>query len=334
MIMRVKRNGSRVTGALPAAGAPEAASANGAAAEELLALRPRRRWAQETWVGLFVIIGVASALTALFTLTDAADFRGRDIVRATVTDAGGLRNGDPVQMRGVIVGRVAGFDMAPGGVEIRLELEDEYAIPADSRVVLRSNGILGGRIVDVLPGTAPVRARDGDRLAGASGSAAFDAPSLESLGGRAANVLAGAEALLSTDNVEAVGESTEALRRLIAELALLAAEQRAEVDALTESLRRSAGGVERAVAGPELARTVARADTITMSLERTSRTLDDAAATLATVLGRIERGEGTLGRLSADAALYDNLNAASLELTTLLRDVRANPSRYVDLSLF
>ena len=42
-------------------------------------------------------------------------------VLTAVTDAGGLRRGDPVQMRGVNIGRVVGFDMAPNGVEIRLE---------------------------------------------------------------------------------------------------------------------------------------------------------------------------------------------------------------------
>ena len=41
-----------------------------------------------------------------------------------VPDAGGVRRGDPVQMRGVNIGRVVGFGMVPEGVEIRLELYD------------------------------------------------------------------------------------------------------------------------------------------------------------------------------------------------------------------
>jgi hypothetical protein len=40
-------------------------------------------------VGLFVILGAAVTLYLLFTMTDAAMFRGRYIIHATVKDASG-----------------------------------------------------------------------------------------------------------------------------------------------------------------------------------------------------------------------------------------------------
>jgi phospholipid/cholesterol/gamma-HCH transport system substrate-binding protein len=56
---------------------------------------------------------------------------------------------------------------------------------------------------------------------------------------------------------------------------------------------------------------------------------------LSTVLARIEAGEGTLGRLTTDdAALYDNINAATTSLTALLEDLQENPSRYINISIF
>jgi len=57
-------------------------------------------------------------------------------------------------------------------------------------------------------------------------------------------------------------------------------------------------------------------------------------ASLDKVLAKIERGDGTLGKLMNDKALYANLNSASRELDLLLQDFRLNPKRYVNVSVF
>ena len=81
-------------------------------------------------------------------------------------DASGIRKGDPVQMRGVNIGRILGFTILQQGVEMRLEIEGEYPIPKDSRVEIKASGLLGGMVADVVPGTSPQRATGGDTLPG------------------------------------------------------------------------------------------------------------------------------------------------------------------------
>ena len=112
----------------------------GTVSDSLPVAPPARGHDRELIVGLFVIVGVLSVLGALFTFTDAALFRGRYIVTTIVPDAGGIRKGDPVQMRGVNIGRVKSFHISPEGVAIRLEVEGEYKIPSDSRVELEVGG--------------------------------------------------------------------------------------------------------------------------------------------------------------------------------------------------
>ena len=48
----------------------------------------------------------------------------------------------------------------------------------------------------------------------------------------------------------------------------------------------------------------------------------------------IESGKGTLGKLSKDETLYNNFAKSSKELELLLEDLRLNPTRYVNVSLF
>src|SRR5687767_11435110 len=121
---------------------------------------------QTLWVGVFLILALVAGLAALFILTDAAIFRGRYIVSTNVPDAGGIRRGDPVQMLGVNIGRVQRFKIDPRGVEIRLELQGEYDVPADSTVLLKSSGLLGGMIAEIVPGKSTQELKGGDTLPG------------------------------------------------------------------------------------------------------------------------------------------------------------------------
>ncbi len=91
-----------------------------------------------------------------------------------VPNAGGIRRGDPVQMLGVNIGRVQRFKIDKSGVAIRLELEGEYDVPADSHVLLKSSGLLGGMIADVVPGDSTERLRNGDTIPGQSSEAMMD----------------------------------------------------------------------------------------------------------------------------------------------------------------
>lgn len=300
---------------------------------------PSRGHDRELWVGLLVVAGVAATLFTLFTLTDAALFRGRYIVVTRVKEAGGIRKGDPVQMRGVNIGRVLRFRMVPEGVAVELEIEGEYRPPADSRVELKSASLLGGMVADVIPGTSTRLLRGGDALPGATGAGVFD--KVDDLTAQGRNALDRVQALLNEQTVENVQTSSGELKKLLAELNRVTAEQRKEVAELTRSLNRSAAGIEKATAGPELETTVKRLEALSGRLDEVVGTLDRSSRSAEAVLARIESGEGALGRLTRDDTLYVNaneamvnLNKAATEFARLAEDVRRQPKRYVKLSLF
>jgi phospholipid/cholesterol/gamma-HCH transport system substrate-binding protein len=69
--------------------------------------------------------------------------------------------------------------------------------------------------------------------------------------------------------------------------------------------------------------------------------LDKVVKNLQTMLDNINQltakmnsGDGTLGKLVNDPAMYNNLNTASKNLSDLLQDLKANPKRYVHFSIF
>ncbi len=55
---------------------------------------------------------------------------------------------------------------------------------------------------------------------------------------------------------------------------------------------------------------------------------------LTAILEQLEKGEGSLGKMMSNDDLHQNLLSTSKELELLLQDLRLNPKRYIDISLF
>jgi phospholipid/cholesterol/gamma-HCH transport system substrate-binding protein len=287
---------------------------------ELPPAPPARGAGLSAWVGLFLVVGLVATLGALFIFTDAAIFRGRYVVGTAVDNAGGIRRGDPVQMRGVNIGRVQRFFIRPDGVEIRLEIEGEYKIPKDSEVVLKSAGLLGGMVAEVVPGRATEYVGYGDQVRGRREAGL--AGDTEELSRKADVALTRINELLSPEMIKDVHGSTAELRQLLGQISTTVAEQRRQLNTLTASLERSARGIERVVSAPELEASVKRLDTVTRQMETVTTSLSRSAASMETVVKRVESGQGTLGKLAQDETFYQNLNQASTNLNQTLTETR------------
>jgi len=295
-----------------------------------------RRRRNEIWVGVFVVLGIVAVVVLLFTLTSPSLFRGNYKITALVDSASGVRRGDPVQMKGVNIGRVRRFDIHADGVAIELEVDGSYKVPSDSRIQLRSSSLLGEMFVDVQPGSAATVLHNGDTLLGKGGGGGA-LSRVTDVAQQASGALGQIQQLLSSDTVGNVKESTAELSALLSQLSSLAHELRG----VTDNVGRAAVGVRKATAGPELADTVEGLATLSRRLNAVADSLGSSANNAAAVLGRINRGEGSLGRLSRDETLYANANRAmvglaqaSSALAALAEDIRREPKRYLNLSLF
>lgn len=302
---------------------------------ELLSAVPPRATGRQARLGLFVIMGLLSFVVVLYWMTDPATFRGRYLLVTTMEDAGGVRGGDPVSMKGIIIGRVHDFELIGGErVTITTEIEGKWKIPVGSRARLGASGLFGGRTLVIDPSDATEYYGGNDTVQSADAQVVDLLDSAGELSSQAGDVMTQIESLLSAETIGAVQGSARELEVLLTEFGDGVREQREALGSLTESLNRSAKGLEDATTGPELARAVARADSAMAMLTNTGDHLNTAAESLRLVLERIERGEGTLGRLVQDDALYLSLTSAAQSVTAFLADLQENPSKYINLSIF
>lgn len=72
----------------------------------------------------------------------------------------------------------------------------------------------------------------------------------------------------------------------------------------------------------------------TQSLNKTVANLDTTVGKLNNVIAGIENGDGTLGKVMKDEELYNHLDETMKNLNALIVDMKANPKRYVNFSVF
>jgi ABC-type transporter Mla subunit MlaD len=176
-----------------------------------------------------------------------------DRLAVEVPRVGSLIVHDLVRVRGERVGQVREISPGPdGAVRLELQLERGTAVPADSRVVLRANGLLGARYVEIVPGHSASTLASGALLRGGASSLTFGVTDAldtfdvatrgglgELIGGLGQGLLATGEALnrALSDGAGAIVPA----RKLFAALA----DERPALDALIPALDRAAGTLDR-----------------------------------------------------------------------------------------
>lgn len=124
----------------------------------------------EALVGLAVVL-VALAFV-LFALQRTGGGRGGMQVTALFPSANGVAVGTEVRVAGLRVGSVAAQRLDPASLqaEVKLALQDDLKIPADSTAAITTESLLGGSYIALVPGGAPEFMKDGDVIVDTQGS--------------------------------------------------------------------------------------------------------------------------------------------------------------------
>jgi len=325
-----------------------------------------RRGAAVTWeqvrVGLLILVALVVLSVGVFLVGDTGNVFGERYHLVTLLrSASGLVPGAAVQLAGQTVGQVDEIqfippDRRPAGREaiaiwLAINVEVQEQIREDSRAQVRTQGLLGDRLIDIRPGTSEARVLlPGDTVASAA-SLDYDD--------------------LLADGAEAVGDLTDVARHLSdltrgllegrGTLGQLVVDQRLydrmvglaeSLDTLVASAAAPEGALMRMLSDDTLYAAIRSAvtsfDTLTRSvvegegtlgqLVRSDSLYQELNATVSradSLLAGLLAGQGSAGRLFSDEELYEELLRTLVELNSMLEDVRRDPSRYVpDISVF
>jgi phospholipid/cholesterol/gamma-HCH transport system substrate-binding protein len=288
-------------------------------------------------VAAFVLAAIAAAFAFVWWYSDTGE--RRSYVRYEIYFEGsvsGLSQGSPVRYLGVDVGRVQNLVVDrrdPGRVKVIAEIDSEAPLSGATRARLGLLGLTGLLYIDLQldPEADPKRElMTGQRhpvIQSSKGDIEAFVERLPDLVGSAGAVMARIEALLTDENVAAVGESLRNVREASAGLpeltrnaAALAADLRntaAEATALTQRLNAVAAGSQAGLEG---------------TLRSVQVTADKLARTAESLERIVVGNEAALSGLAGPGAvelqqLVVEVRDTSAEVRALARVLRENPSR-------
>ncbi len=303
---------------------------------------------KEVKVGLFALITLAGLYWGVNFLKGHDLFSGDNTYYATYDQINGIQKSSDIVIKGFKVGVISDITYDPAvskKIVLHFSIRNKFRIPENSSARIYSDGLLGGKAVEIELGDSDKYLSDGDTLRSflekdildiAGSEIEFLKQKLNSMTNDMSETLKTFNELMSdnskhiTTTLANVSEISGSLNNIISSEEDGIREIINNMNAITASLRKNTGKVENIVTNVE---------TFTDSLKMTNipTLVDNLSASLGemnTILARINDEEGTVGKFMNDETLYDSLVSATSNLSVLLEDVKANPKRYVRFSLF
>jgi phospholipid/cholesterol/gamma-HCH transport system substrate-binding protein len=288
----------------------------------------------EILVGALLFFAFIGLIMGILWISGAQPGTPRFKLFAKAPEAGAIGEGTRITLLGVDVGSVKTVELRPDGVVLELEITHRGTLPIDTQAKEQTAGIMGMAALALLPGESTVALNEGDTIYAAGGG-----PGLQDLvgdlGGEASEVLAQIRKLLNDSTVANAQAGIGSFAGGMEELETLLERESQSIEKLIQGLSATSARLAEITSGPELDRTMAHLDSLTARLAEASSDLDQTSESLASILSKIDSGEGSLGRMVNDSSLYvsltatlQNMEAASEEIALLTRDIRERPEHY------
>ena len=248
-------------------------------------------------LGLFIIGGLTLFVLAIFIIGKQKNlFNPVFKLTSTFSNVSGLQVGNNIRFSGINVGTVDNIVIINDTtvkVDLMIKKEVWQFIKSDCKVTLGSEGIIGDKLLIIMPGSsnAPL-AKEGQRLT-----------TIETI-----------ETSAIMSRLDATTANAENISKQISEI--------------TDNINSGNGTLSRIIQDPILAENLSQtianlnqfskglkgSDVLMASLKVTAGNAEDISHQLALIMYKINRGDGTLGRLIQDSTIAENLNQTILNL--------------------
>lgn len=274
--------------------------------------------------------------------------KGRDLLSNNKTlyvqfdNVEGVVKSAAVTLNGLVVGKIADItiNQSTGKLLVELQINTDFPISKSSIATIYEPGFIAGKQIAIYPNYLDKTiAIDGDTLLGTVKLGLTETLSKKwtPIQEKIEKIMLNADNLITGLNNVLDKKGQADLKTSLSELSQTIEQFHKSSISLNTILDDNKGQINGVVSN--INKVSSDFSKISDSLNKANlgKTVKDLQKTLKTVdklMENLQAGKGTMGKMLTDDALYTNLAKTSSELELLLQDVRLNPTRYVNVSLF
>jgi phospholipid/cholesterol/gamma-HCH transport system substrate-binding protein len=300
-------------------------------------------------VGLFGLLVLVILFFGIKFLKGSDIFQKENVYYATYNDVSGMLVSSNVFINGLRVGYVKEITTTNERADnfvVAFTVRSDIKIPEDSKILLFSSDLLGSKALKLQLGNSSKIISDGDTI-----KSDKELGMLDNLGASISPMMNNLDSILSSLNNILNIQNQNSLRNTIA-----------NIETTTARLGNITTNLDNLMSTEKtkLAKIIENTESITSNLKDNNQKLtniiqnvdnivDSAAKAnigstlietgksierLNSVLGVIEKGKGNVGLLINDEELYKSLDNSAKNLNKLIEDIKENPKKYINVSVF
>ncbi|MDQ2669109.1 MAG: MlaD family protein, partial [Gemmatimonadota bacterium] len=230
------------------------------------------KYSREVAVGTMVLIAIAIFVFGTMWLSGRSLSPGDDFVQVRFENAAGLKEGSPVRVSGVPVGRVERIEFEGyGDIRTWLSLPDQVEPKSDASAEIVSVSLVGDYAVDFTPGSAPTALASDAVINGTRESNFTD--QAEVLGARADTVMLGLQEFANAEMAADFRQTLVSMQQTLNALAATLPATSRQTTQTMASLERLSDQLSATLGGPAFQGTVTNMDSLTRNAAATSAQL-------------------------------------------------------------
>lgn len=264
------------------------------------------RFSPELKVGIVVLVGfiILFYMSVRIGKYGALGEKGYEL-QVYLENANGIDSKSPVLIAGVEVGRVISVKLKNFKALVRFLVKDGVQIPADSTIAIKTQGVLGDKFLEIIPGKEKKMLTRGDIIANVKTSPDFDEifSQVSTAAKKFGDTIGEFQGLIGDKEKANIKHSIENIQIITGEFKDIIKESKQGINTMITNADEALKGIRKIVNDVEGGK-----GSLGL-LVKDDKLYNDAKETvgaLKSISKDIEEGKGSLGKLVKDDSLYND----------------------------
>ncbi|MBR5784635.1 MAG: MCE family protein [Bacteroidales bacterium] len=310
----------------------------------------------EAMVGFIGVFSIAILVWGINFLKGKNLFNKECEYHAKYSNINGLLPTSYVFINGMKVGKVNNIQPMDSQMKtflVSFEIPAKIKLPSNSVAEVYSSDILGSKAMRIIVGNASTMLSNNDTMISKNSGDMFDevkkmfnpySSKLENIVNNIDGITASLNLILNKDNQQEFASILQKTNTAASNLAELSAEingitnnEKEKIHAIVDNIKNLSETLDENDENLSLIiNNFAKiSDTLaSINISNIMTDINTSLEALSTTLNKINKGNGNLGLLINDDKLYYNLEKSTKSLDSLINDIKANPKRYINVSVF